>query len=317
VLLTFNPTLVLHIIRFRPDVLLIQGGMVLNNFVTILYAKMTGTPVVWWSLGQILGRKFSGVSAIYQRMNEWNQNRATCYAGYSSVAVDYFRRLGYPPERCFNLINVVDTDSVGRRAADCSERAESLRQELMIAGKKVALFVGALTETKGILNLIRAFGGLSDLPQLHLLIVGEGPERLGAERMVDELGLCDRISFVGAVFDGVEAYFQLADLLVLPGTGGLAISEGMTHGLPVICSVGDGVEVDLIDEGENGYRVEPDNILQLEERMRSALCDEAKLGAMGRHSRRIIAERANIGLYMNEMYAAIFFAYEQDRKGKL
>jgi len=310
VLLTFNPTLIWHLFRFRPDVLVVAGGMPLNNLVTLAYARATGTPIVWWSLGRVAGRRFVGLSSLYQRLNQWIEGHATCFAGFSSASIHYFRERGFPPERCFNLVNVVDTDLVRSQAAASRLRAGALREQLGLVGRNVVLFVGSLTETKGVTTLIEAYAELT--PGLRatskLLIVGDGPERPAAEKRIEDLHLSDEVLLIGAVYEGVEDYFQLGNLLVLPGTGGLAISEGMAHGLPVICSIGDGVEVDLIDEGMNGYRVEPDSPEQLAQRMQAALEDPRRLEQMGAHSLRIIDERANIDDYRNEMLSAIRFA---------
>jgi glycosyltransferase involved in cell wall biosynthesis len=314
VFLTFNPTLLFQLIRFRPDVLLIQGGLVPNNMVNLLYAKITGTPIVWWSLGRVYGREFRGLSKYYQKLNRWIEKRATCYAAYSSASVNHFLECGYPADRIFNLVNVVDTDLVARRIEACQDRIEGLRQDLGLEGKRVIILVGSLTKTKAVDLLVRAFAELTEFHEsTRLLIVGDGPERAPAEALAAELGIADSTIFTGAVYDGVEAYFQLADLMVLPGTGGLAISEGMTHGLPVICSVGDGVEVDLIDEGVNGYRVGAQDVPGLVEKMRLILASDDKLKAMGAASRRIIDERANISNYMKEMLSAILFAHRHRR----
>ncbi len=44
----------------------------------------------------------------------------------------------------------------------------------------------------------------------------------------------------------LDSYFSSADLFVLPGTGGLAVQEAMSHGLPVIMGQGDGTNDDLV-----------------------------------------------------------------------
>ena len=310
--LLFNPTLLFHLARFRPDVLLLSGGMLPNNLLCLLYAKATGTPIVWWSLGEVAQRDFKGLSGLYRRLTQWIERQATCYAGYSSMAIDYFLRQGYSAERCFNLVNVVDTELVQQRIESCRPKLERLRHDLKLDGKRVVLFVGSLTQTKGVDALVKAHARLGgERRQTRLLIVGDGPERPAVEALVDELGLRQEVVFTGAVYDGVEAYFQLGDLLVLPGTGGLAISEAMTHRLPVICSIGDGVEVDLIETGQNGYRVGPNNVEQLAARMSQMLASPKRLQAMGEHSRQIIDRRANIDRYMHEMLSAIHFAADK------
>ena len=61
--------------------------------------------------------------------------------------------------------------------------------------------------------------------------------------------------FAGQIVDGVGPYFDGADLLVLPGTGGLALNEAMAHGLPLVSGYGDGSADDLVQDGVNGFRL--------------------------------------------------------------
>ncbi len=122
VTLMCNPTLPYHLWRFRPDVLLVQGGMLPNNWLTWLYGKLTRTPTVWWSLGEVRGRQFHGLSAWYRKFVKGVERRSTTFAGYSSAAIEYFLEQGYPADRCFNLINVVDTDLVQQQMEQTRDR---------------------------------------------------------------------------------------------------------------------------------------------------------------------------------------------------
>lgn len=65
--------------------------------------------------------------------------------------------------------------------------------------------------------------------------------------------------FIGAKHGAeLKPYFQQADLFVLPGTGGLAVQELMSYGLPVVVAKGDGTQDDLVREA-NGWQIEPEN----------------------------------------------------------
>jgi glycosyltransferase involved in cell wall biosynthesis len=88
-------------------------------------------------------------------------------------------------------------------------------------------------------------------------------------------------------------YFTEADLFVLPGTGGLAMQEAMSHGLPVIVAQGDGTQDDLVRK-ENGWQIPPDDFEALESTIKDALSDVARLRKMGKESYRIVAEEINI-----------------------
>ena len=91
----------------------------------------------------------------------------------------------------------------------------------------------------------------------------------------------------------LKPYFLEADLFVLPGTGGLAVQEAMSYGLPVIVAQGDGTQDDLV-RNENGWQVPPDHFESLLSTMKDALSDVARLRRMGAESYRIVKEEINI-----------------------
>ncbi len=84
-----------------------------------------------------------------------------------------------------------------------------------------------------------------------------------------------------------------ADLFVLPGTGGLAVQEAMSYGLPVIVAQGDGTQDDLVRKA-NGWQIPPDDFDALLSTMKDALSDVARLRKMGEESYRIVKEEINI-----------------------
>jgi glycosyltransferase involved in cell wall biosynthesis len=91
----------------------------------------------------------------------------------------------------------------------------------------------------------------------------------------------------------LAAYFSEADLFVLPGTGGLAVQEAMSYGLPVIMGQGDGTNDELV-RPENGWQIRPDDLPALTKSLRIALSDVKRLRAMGAESYRIVKEEINL-----------------------
>lgn len=67
--------------------------------------------------------------------------------------------------------------------------------------------------------------------------------------------MTDSIRFIGAVYDPEKlgAYMNESTVYVLAGMGGLSINDAMTYGMPVLCSVCDGTERDLVIDGKNGF----------------------------------------------------------------
>jgi glycosyltransferase involved in cell wall biosynthesis len=126
----------------------------------------------------------------------------------------------------------------------------------------------------------------------RLIIVGDGPERAHLESLAKKV--YPSAEFIGAKH-GVELqlYFTQADIFVLPGTGGLAVQEAMSYGLPVIVAKGDGTQDNLVRAG-NGWQIEPENYGALVAAIKNALSDAARLRKMGAESYRIVSEEINI-----------------------
>lgn len=107
-------------------------------------------------------------------------------------------------------------------------------------GKKILLTVRRFTPRMGLLELVKAFElVLSEIPDAHLLIVGEGPQRAELEKTIAEKSLQSKITLVGAVaVDDLPLYYQAADLFVLPTAAfeglGMATLEALACGLPVV-----------------------------------------------------------------------------------
>jgi glycosyltransferase involved in cell wall biosynthesis len=159
-------------------------------------------------------------------------------------------------------------------------------------GRPVVLFVGRLQMRKRVDALIRACADLLPLWQPELRIVGDGP-------MLAELKTLASQIYPGAKFFGaqhgadLERQFREADLFVMPGTGGLAVQEAMSFGLPVMVGVADGTQVDLL-RGDNGWLLKDDTVSGLTAQLQDALSDIQRLRRMGEESYRIVSEEINL-----------------------
>jgi glycosyltransferase involved in cell wall biosynthesis len=105
----------------------------------------------------------------------------------------------------------------------------------------------------------------------------------------------------GEVIDGVGTYFDAADLYALPGTGGLGINQAMAHGLPVVASYADGSADDLVDDGQNGYRLREGTAAELADRMSRVLDDPGLRAAMGKASLERITGRFSFEAFLDRI----------------
>ncbi|MDG2469947.1 MAG: glycosyltransferase, partial [Pirellulaceae bacterium] len=258
----FHPFIFFSLVRLKPDAILSEGGSnFLSNFLILTYAILFRKPVIWWTLGELQNEKQSSrMRKLYLFLITAQEKLSSVYLGYSSVALAYFQRMGYQRSNCFRAVNCVDTNKVFQDIANRQSEAEALGNQINPERNAVILFVGALTKGKKIDRLLFAFKKILEAnPSVKLVIVGDGTDRGRLEEQVQQLGVEHATHFAGSVISGVSDYFENADIFVLPGLGGLAVSEALAHGIPVICSRGDGCEVDLVRNGQTGYRIESDD----------------------------------------------------------
>ena len=123
-------------------------------------------------------------------------------------------------------------------------------QDPTITNPLKIVFVGRLLPFKGIAMLLEALKSL-DFP-VHLTIVGEGPERVYLESLVDELRIVDKVLFTGNLpLKEVAPIMQQAHVFCLPSvreSGGAVLLEAMAVGRPVI-AVDFGGPAEIVDEG--------------------------------------------------------------------
>jgi glycosyltransferase involved in cell wall biosynthesis len=134
----------------------------------------------------------------------------------------------------------------------------TIRAELGIAGFVLGV-VGRLEEQKGHRHLLAALPEIiQEIPDLTVLLVGEGKEGAALRRLVQELGLGSRVHFLGTRRD-LPRLFRAMDLVVQPSLWeGLPLSllMAMGAGLPVVGTRVSGT-TDVVEDGENGILVAP------------------------------------------------------------
>ncbi|MFO0887980.1 MAG: glycosyltransferase [Isosphaeraceae bacterium] len=158
--------------------------------------------------------------------------------------------------------------------------------------------IGRIVEQKGQAVLIQAAAGLRDRGiDFELVIVGDGPMRPEIERLIEGLGLKDRVRITGYLSNqGVLDELLAARALVLPsfaeGLPGVFF-ESLALGRPVI-STYIAAHPELIESGVNGWLVPAGAVEPLIDAMSEALTtDPAILEEMGRSGARRVAEQHN------------------------
>ena len=163
--------------------------------------------------------------------------------------------VGVPKDKLVQIYNGVDTDYYQPQALPLKERR--------------LVSVGRLTKVKDFDTLIRAFEKvLLKEPDVTLDIVGDGPEKESLISLCRKLNLHEKVTFWGFsphVLPRLQASLIYVQSSLFEGVSNTLL-EAMSTGLPVIATdVGGNSE--LIQEGETGLLVSPQNVDQLAEKI--------------------------------------------------
>jgi glycosyltransferase involved in cell wall biosynthesis len=261
--------------QWDPDALIAEANpRYLSTPAAVRWMRERNRPVIGWGLGSPPIRGY-----LRQRRAAFI-NQFDAMLAYSKRGAEEYAGLGFPREKIFVAYNSV---------SDVPEEHLPVRP-LILDDRPHILFVGRLQARKRVDSLLYACAQMGSKPRL--VIVGDGPERLTLEALAAEV--YPEAEFIGAKHGAqLKAHFTEADLFVLPGTGGLAVQEAMSYGLPVIVAQGDGTQDDLVRK-ENGWQIPPEDFNALLNTMKDALSDAARLRRMGEESYRIVKEEINI-----------------------
>ena len=261
--------------EWNPDALIMEANpRYLSTAAAVRWMHKQNRPVIGWGLGS------PPVGGFIQQRRLSFINQFHAMIAYSQRGADEYAALGFPREKIFVAHNSVAMPPTS--TAPLRPSTFNLQPHI--------LFVGRLQARKRVDYLLRACAQMESKPRL--VIIGDGPERSALESIAKEI--YPSAEFIGAKHGAeLKPYFEAADLFVLPGTGGLAVQEAMSYGLPVIVAQGDGTQDDLVRK-ENGWQIPPDDFEALISTMKDALSDIARLRRMGAESYRIVKEEINI-----------------------
>jgi glycosyltransferase involved in cell wall biosynthesis len=154
--------------------------------------------------------------------------------------------------------------------------------------------IGSFEHRKGQPVLFEAMSKLlsGPLPDVHLMLVGDGPDEALLRKKVETMGLNERVRFFP--FTPEPKYvFERFDVTVLPSLykEGLpnVLLESMAMQVPVVASNLGGVP-EVVLEGETGYVVEPGNSGQLADAIHRLWTDQAAYRRMGERARMLVEE---------------------------
>jgi teichuronic acid biosynthesis glycosyltransferase TuaC len=162
-------------------------------------------------------------------------------------------------------------------------------------GVPIVLSIGNLIPTKGHTVLLRAIALVSDShPKLRCQIIGTGPEHRRLSNLASDLGIANRVEFLGRQSrEGVAEALRRCTVFALPSAYeglGCVYLEAMATAKPTIACLGQGIG-EIIETGKNGLLVQPNNSRALAQALHATLSDAPLRSRLGTLARRTVVEK--------------------------
>jgi glycosyltransferase involved in cell wall biosynthesis len=287
----FNPGIWGFIRKNHFDAAILPGYFYFTAWIAIAAAKWSGTPILFITDSHSL-RSWNAQSPLKLRFKKWLVRRIFSLGNAvivsSTGGVEYLKSLGFLSDRIFLVPTAVDNDWWTEQAARVDRAAVRTHWKIPQEAA-VAVFCAKLQQWKGPLDLLEAFAQ-AGAPNSYLVYAGDGPEKGNLERRAAELGLADRVKFLGFVNQSqLPSTYAASDFLVLPSLFepfGLVVNEAMLCGLPAIVSDRVGAKFDLVRPDENGCVFPAGNVQALADVLRQMMSDPEKRARMSAAARR-------------------------------
>lgn len=177
------------------------------------------------------------------------------------------------------------------------------RRQEIATPRRVLLSLGRLSPEKQIDHIIRSFAGLAgEHAEWDLHIYGDGPARNGLEALAVQLGMSDRICFMGrtsepwSVMESAAAFVMTSRFEGFPN----ALLEAMGIGLPCVAYDCPSGPREITRGGEDAMLVALNDERQLAEKLAQLMSDEALRLELGARARRSVIDRYQLDAVLRQ-----------------
>ena len=272
--------------KIKPDI--IHAHWILpQGFIAALAKKITRVPfVVTTHGGDIYGLQGKFATAL-KRYALHNAAHVTVVS--KDIQQTIIKKFGK------NILTGVISMGVDSQLFHPDKKDLSLREKNKISGPFL-LFVGRLTEKKGVRYLIEAMVSvLKNSPETKLMLIGTGELHQELSRLVNSLGLQGNVIFRGAIPNHeLPKYFATADIFIGPsiqaeggdteGLGLTFVEAGMSGCIVIGTDVG-GIG-DIIEHGKTGFLIKEKDSKAIADVLVSILGDKQKLAGIRENARK-------------------------------
>lgn len=241
------------------DWLGIIGGVILKRVLNI--------PLVFHIHSTEVGRQRGGGSSTIKKMEYEGANIADRVFTVSYAMKNELINFGVNPDKIDVIYNGVDEKKYDLENIDGGKIIELRKKYNIKEGEILLLFIGRLTEVKGVVKLVEAMPEvIEEFPNVKLLILGKGELENHLKEMVERLRLNEKVILKFEFVDENERilHYAISDICVFPSfyePFGIVCLEAMSLKKPVVVSAEgvSGMKEQVITSGEDmcGVHINP------------------------------------------------------------
>lgn len=294
---SWQPRAVRKMFRDRPNVMIAQGSPYdLTAWALALVGRILGIPVLLWTHG--LQGEESGVKWM---VRSWLFRLSRGLLLYGDYAKQLLIFKGITADRLhviYNSLDDAEQSAVSERITfeDCNRFRRSLGID---AQERLICFTGRLQPVKRLPWFLQVLSVVARRGKTaYFVLVGDGSERSMLESLAADLGLSNRVHFIGESYDEARLglVISASDLAVVPSGAGLSVMHALAYGTPVLLH--DKVEEhfpewEAVKEGETGWFYRYDDVADCAEKVIDALFPSPQKPAMAAACRAMIGDRYN------------------------
>jgi colanic acid/amylovoran biosynthesis glycosyltransferase len=316
---TRSPSLFLSDARVR-NLSLIHAHSGPDGVYALKLAEALASPLVVTFHGQDatsrkwpLFRSLFGMTIVtYFRLLHRLKTRGAAFIAVSDFIHHCLLAQGFPPQKIHRLHIGVDT----ARFSPLPERDSG-------DNVRFILNVARHVPVKGVDSLLRSFALVaSEHPRILLLQVGAGPLTGYLHGLARDLGIADRVRFLGSVtHEEVRTLMQRAEIVALSSktadTGaqealGMVLNEASACGIPLVATKSGGI-LEAVIHGETGLLSPPCDDLALAHNMNQLLSDEGLRRCFGLRGREFVCDQ----FCLRKQTAKLEYLYDRLVENKL
>lgn len=296
----------LRIIRDeKPGVIICEAESHFLGYLTAIFYKRffdNNVSLVKWCFFALPGVDRER-SIIHGWLKQITKKYFLGFLSYTTYGLNHLAANGVEKNSVVVAVNVCDTNKFLSLDNSLNISKEKAKDLIGHGSKFIISYFGTIQKEKNPDYVVELAQRLQ-YSNIAFLIIGTGPYQNHLHDEIKKRKLTNCF-MTGRIDEGIAQYYRASDLVIIPGRGGIVISEAMCFGVPVVLFQADGVECDLIRHGETGYFAKYGSVEAFEEVIINLYNRPDQLNYVGLNAKRQILDKFNTEAMRDSIFKVI------------